>query len=101
MGEDFHTDFNGTLRKIYGHLVRNEEALIERMIDKAQPLNTQTWSPEQIASQTHVMPPETRTRLRRILCDLLAEGKHVLDELERFRSKLGYNEPIQCRVNVS
>jgi len=95
--EDFRADFNGTLRKLYGHLVRSKEAPIETLIDKAQPVNTQTWSPEHVASDPHIMTHETRTRLRRILCDMLAEGQPAIDELLVFRNKLGYNEPVQCQ----
>jgi len=95
--EDFNANFNGTLRELYGHLVRSEEAVIETLIDKAQPLNTQTWSPEHIASDSHVMSQETRTRLQRILCDLAIQGQPAIDELLAFRAKLGYNEPLQCK----
>jgi len=99
--EDFETDFNGTLQKLYGHLVHSEEALIQTMIDSSQSLNTQTWSPKQIAPHGHdhhVMSHETRIRLRRVLCDLLAEGKPaILDELLILRNKLGYNEPAKCK----
>lgn len=94
--EDFENNFNGTLYRIFSHMLPNNTDSIQTLIDDLQAENVANWSPEKVARKDHVDSPEEQAKANRKMCKMRKHGNEIITKLAQYRKYLGYNQPLQC-----